>query len=188
MYWIFVVLLVLLAHMQATQFTYDKGRSVGAGVWDIMHANFPDLSEYNYVKNWYLLVFVAPLLWNWPSPAFLTEFGVKFGVLCVLRILTMMVTILPKSDKCYVYHEQHKLSLFNKLFGGSCYDKMFSGHFSFGLLLTLLMFKFGYVSNPVVWTALNALHVMLLGVTRAHYTVDILVGAILTVLVFLVKA
>jgi hypothetical protein len=33
-------------------------------VYDIIHSNFPDYSKYNYTKNWYLLVFIIPLILN----------------------------------------------------------------------------------------------------------------------------
>ena len=80
------------------------------------------------------------------------------------------------------------LSLFNKTIGGGGYDKMFSGHFAFGLLISLLLFKYNIVKssnlNIFIFVFLNILHFVILGITRSHYTMDMIVSLYVTLFVY----
>lgn len=71
--------------------------------------------------------------------------------------------------------------------GGTCYDKMFSGHFAFGLLMTLLAFQHNFVAynglNILVAVIVNAMHFIIITATRAHYTMDVMVALYVTLLV-----
>jgi hypothetical protein len=49
----------------------------------------------------------------------------------------MICTILPKTQNC----EVQKLDLFHKTIGGTCFDKMFSGHAAFCIIMTLLLYR-----------------------------------------------
>jgi hypothetical protein len=66
---------------------------------------------------------------------------------------------------------------------------MFSGHFAFGLLMTLLAFKYNFVGTTAasvgVATLLNIIHFYIIAATRSHYTMDMVVSIYATLLVTL---
>jgi hypothetical protein len=152
-------------------------------IYDIIHSNTPDYSRYNYSKNWFLLMFLIPMFINFErvNVAFLKELVIKFCLILMIRSITIMSTILPRQQGC----EVKSLGLFNYALGGTCYDKMFSGHFAFGLLITLLLFKYDIVASNSIYyfTTANILHFFILAVTRSHYTMDLLVAIFVTLFV-----
>ena len=95
----------------------------------------------------------------------------------------MVTTIMPKNEKCDV----QELGFFGKTIGGTCYDKMFSGHFAFGLLFTMLAFQFGFLStsttNIVFYVLVNLLHALIIPMTRGHYTMDVIISLYVTLLI-----
>jgi hypothetical protein len=160
-------------------------------VWDLLHSNFNNYSQYNYTKNWYMIVFFIPLLYKIHniSSEFIKEFLLKFLFIIFLRSITIITTILPKNTSVEVKPDKYgNLSLFDKTIGGGCYDKMFSGHFAFGLLLTLLLFKYNFIElntlNITLFSILNIVHLFILSVTRSHYTMDMIVSLYVTLFVY----
>jgi hypothetical protein len=69
------------------------------------------------------------------------------------------------------------------LSGGGCYDKIFSGHTSFVTLATLNLLDARVISAPAFWFT-NLLNAALILLTRAHYTVDVILGFVISYLVF----
>lgn len=198
-----LITIIVIVHLKAMEFVYKTGTSYYTlpdktcrevdEVWDIIHANFNDYSQYNYTKNWYMVLFVVPIIYKYLNDSisnqFLKEFIIKFLIIIFLRSATIIATILPKNTPVEVIPDEYgNLSLFDKTIGGGCYDKMFSGHFAFGLLLTLLMFKHQIVEstkfNIVLFTVINLLHLFILGVTRSHYTMDMIVSLYVTLFVY----
>lgn len=194
---------IALFHLKAMEFVYRTGTAFYTlpnnkckdtdEVWDIIHMNFTNYSQYNYTKNWYMVLFAIPLIHKFfvsnISNEFFKEFILKFLIIIFLRSATIIATILPKNTAVEVIPDEYgNLSLFDKTIGGGCYDKMFSGHFAFGLLLTLLMFKHGIVEtnklNMIFFSILNILHLFILGVTRSHYTMDMIVSLYVTLFVY----
>lgn len=162
-------------------------------VWDIIHNNFKDYSKLSYAKNWYTILFLVPIIMNmnYVSIQFIKEFVLKFCIIVFLRSLTIIVTILPKNTSNVNTSKPKKygkLTLFDKMVSGGCYDKMFSGHFAFGLLLSLLIFKYNIVSvnilNVISFVLINIFHLMILSVTRSHYTMDMIVSLYVTLFVY----
>jgi hypothetical protein len=158
-------------------------------IWDIIHSNFPDYSEYNYTKNWYLIFFFIPIIFNIHNISFdfIYEFFIKFMILIFFRSLTIISTILPRN--CELNLKLNKKTdfwnvIYHKTIGGGYYDKCFSGHTAFGLLLTLLLFKYNFLQtnlfNITLYTIFNIIHFFLIAVTRSHYTVDVVVAIFMT--------
>lgn len=194
-----LVTVISIIHLKAMEFVYktgtkyygEKNKCKKDDVWDILHINFKNYSEHNYTKNLYMIVFFAPLIYNYINITneFIKEYVLKFLIIIFLRSITIMSTILPKNTPVEVKPDKYgNLSLFDKTIGGGCYDKMFSGHFAFGLLLTLLMFKYNIIEtsylNIGLFTVFNLLHIFILGVTRSHYTMDMIVSLYVTLFVY----
>jgi len=162
-------------------------------IWDIIHSNFADYSVFNYSKDIYLIVFFLPIIFNLQniSITFAYEFFWKFMILIFLRSFSIISTILPRNSKLKVKINKKTdfwTVLYHRTIGGGCYDKLFSGHASFGLLATLLLFKYSFLESNIfnisLFVLINLIHFMMIGVTRAHYTVDIVVAIYVTLWVY----
>ena len=103
------------------------------------------------------------------------DFIILFTVILILRTIAIGLTILPKTNiNC---------SIKNDLMIGVCHDKMFSGHTAFTTLAMLtLAFKVNKVKQfvPVV----IILQGLMMLIARAHYSIDIYIGFLVTLLVY----
>jgi len=66
---------------------------------------------------------------------------------------------------------------------GGCYDKIFSGHFSIVFLITLLLWKHKYISLIPLFF-INLVNGILIIMTRAHYSIDVVVAIFVTLFVY----
>lgn len=148
-------------------------------VYDVSHKYLPDLHEHEYIMN---LIPLALIVYTITLPAgwsiLKTTAIMLLGVLAI-RALTIVATILPKHEKCEVKGN----GFLNFLSGGGCYDKIFSGHTAVVTLLGLNLLAANALNTPLFWgiSAINAIVILL---TRAHYTVDVILGFIISYLVF----
>jgi len=141
-------------------------------VFDIGYHLLPNLSKYEFIGNIYSGIFIIILL----CLANLWEEFLGFLIpIMFLRLLFIHITILPKHRSCNI-NEQ------NYLFGG-CYDKIFSGHFAVLLLITLLLKKYNYISLPL-FIVINVIHFLMILVFRWHYTIDMVIAGLITLLIF----
>jgi len=204
------LLVISMVHISAMSFVFYKGtefycrknkrqKQVSSltktltPIWDIIHSNFPDYSVFNYSKDIYLVVFFLPIIFNLQniSIVYLYEFFWKFMILIFLRSFTIVSTILPRNSTLKVKINKKTdfwTVLYHRTIGGGCYDKIFSNHAAFGLLATLLLFKYSFLESNIFNTSLfiliNLIHFMMIGVTRAHYTVDIIVAIYVTLWIY----
>ncbi|NDD83752.1 hypothetical protein EBZ38_05630 [bacterium] len=170
-------------HVCSMEHTWERGHrhymDNDFKLYDVVHSNTPDMSMYSQVKDFYALLFLVPIFLSPPPGDFYREFFIKQSVLVIIRSIMIFCTVLPKGKQC---------TRENKTLINSCYDKIFSGHFSFGLLITLLLFKYGVLQNTetnyITFAILNVFHFFILTVTRSHYTIDTLVSLFMTLFVF----
>lgn len=148
-------------------------------VYDISHRFLPDYSDN---KNIILLKDVFTLVSSL-SPFLIIRNGSAFKdylsyyiVIILIRCVFINSTILPKTKHCHV---KSYIDMSN-----SCYDKIFSGHFTTLFLATLIFYKYSIITNVYVLIIMNVVNALLILMTRSHYTVDIMVALITTLLVF----
>jgi hypothetical protein len=146
-------------------------------LYDVLHKLLPDL----VVNEWLIQIIPLGLLTFafFQSNGFtiLREFFFKLLIVLAIRLLTTFGTILPKQETC-----RSDFSLIS-LINGGCYDKIFSGHQAITTLLSLELLKYKDIDLSV-FTGLNLTEAFLLVSTRAHYTVDVLLGFIISYLVY----
>lgn len=99
-----------------------------------------------------------------------------FGWVLVLRVLTSVSTILPKDDEC----DADRFGLY-QVVSGFCFDKLFSGHTAFSVIVAMVLVKHGIWSASVAWMYPVWMGMYLL-LTRSHYTSDVILGAIIAFL------
>lgn len=184
----YIIPLTILLHFVTTHFVWTTGTKYyiqsprDKPIYDIVHFNTTDYSQYNYTKNWFMILFLLPIFVNFDkvSKNFLYELVLKFCIIVIIRSITMFSTILPRQNGC----EVKQLGLFNMTIGGTCYDKMFSGHFALGFLITLMLFKYGILKqnarNIGLFGLINIAHAIILTITRSHYTMDVIVAFFIT--------
>ena len=146
-------------------------------VFDPVHENTPDFFRYGWITNVILVILLFILFVGPKESDLITEFFYKFLFILSLRALIGFSTILPKHEECEV---QYNLSFF--LGSGGCYDKLFSGHTAIVTLISLLLMREGFMSNWVFWIT-NIINMIIIVLTRSHYTADVLLGFVIAYLV-----
>jgi len=161
---------------------YDSricNRKTTPKVYDILHKYLPDLSDNNFLgplKDIYVLVLsLAPFLF-FKESGFntLKEYLILYCFIILTRSIFINLTILPKNKNC-----ENNGDLIH-----GCYDKIFSGHFATLFLATLIFYKHGLITNTFWLSFVNIVNVLLIILTRSHYTSDIAVSFIVTLLFF----
>ena len=155
---------------------YEQKKSEGK-VFDILHEITPDLHDYKAFNDVILVGTIVSFLFVPNSLALIKEFAGKFLLIMLVRALTIVSTILPKHQKC-----ESNLTWIHYI-KGQCYDKVFSGHTAFVLLATLIYLREGILSFPV-FLAINFANWSSILLTRSHYTVDIILAIVITLLVY----
>ena len=155
---------------------YDNTDNNGK-VFDLLHSITPDLSDFKPYNDIIVSGVALSFLFVPKGIELFKEFAAKFVLIMVLRALTTISTILPKHEKC------DATPLFSRYLKGQCYDKVFSGHTSFVLLATLIYLREGILG----WTGfigINVANIAGILLTRSHYTVDIVLAVLITLLVY----
>lgn len=176
--WSIAILAIISISTKITNYLGDnfyKGTSTHEDIYDIIHNNTPDLHAYEYVVD---IIPVLLILSFFFIPAGLfKEFAGKFLLLMLIRSITTVSTILPKHGDCKLE------STWYSFLRGQCYEKIFSGHMSFTLLASLIYLREDIIS-PLQFWATNIFEFLVIAVTRAHYTVDLIVAIAMTYLVY----
>jgi len=142
-------------------------------VYDILHKLLPDLSHNEWIVNYLAVASLIPLILNFSKELVITFIGFMI-VIYLIRDITINLTILPKQSNCKM-KKKEEFTLYDHVVG-ICYDKIFSGHFSLTLMLTLLYYSYGIITNiPLLvgWNIINGLSIIS---TRSHYTIDVVMA------------
>jgi hypothetical protein len=180
-----IILLSILIHFLATDFTFNKGSELTLltkeNYYDIIHHNFKDYSAFHYTKNAITASFILPFLFNLEKTKSIEgQSLLLIPLLIIIRSLFTSVTIFPATRENGPNDDQNQFSFLNYFIGDN-YDRMFSGHISFAVVLSYLATKLNLVSLPLIVIA-NLIHAFVIVVTRSHYTIDVLNSGLITFL------
>lgn len=159
-------------------YTYNLGTSapIQQPLFDVFHDILPDLSKWVSLRDIILPIFFIPLFFlrQGTLNQFMYTFVEGFMYLVTLKAITIFFTFLPPSNtKCA---EKRQIN--------HCFHQIFSGHNSFTLLACILFTKY-IKDNKVLllwqWIITFAYSFFIL-MTRAHYSVDIIVSYIIVLL------
>lgn len=141
-------------------------------VFDVGHLLVPQLDIPGYLYHTYTFApFVFAYMTGVATFSIAVAVTLRMVALSALRAITTVVTVLPKSEPC----ESEDFSL-TALMTGQCYDKVFSGHTAFAILVSLAFVSSGIWPLWIGWMYSIGMALLLL-FTRGHYTVDIVLGA-----------
>ena len=174
-----VLLVILVIISISSKHTFNQGTKFyntvkENKVYDISFKYLPNYSRYKKYKDLFLLLIVFIVLQSPKIFEIIHDITSLFITILLIRSVTIMTTILPKTTRSCKPHFS---------ITGHCFDFIFSGHFSLGLLSTMILFKYGETSMLFL-VIFNILHAMAILVTKSHYTIDILVGGLVTGFVF----
>ncbi len=145
--------------------------------FDLSHFFLPDLHTQKWVVNILPIALLGFCFLQSNSTILFKDAIPLLLIIFVLRALTTLSTILPKHEQCV------EPDLFYLFLGNGCYDKIFSGHMSFVTLFSLILYKHSNISFSTL-ALLNLAQAAFILVARTHFTVDVLLGFIITYLVF----
>lgn len=175
------ITLTTIVYFMANYHTYQIGVECNERpLFDALHEMLPDLSRWVYIRDLILPVFLIPLVFVGNKSAFIGDFINYFLVIITFKAITIFFTFIPPSHpecgkKKYVNH---------------CFHQMLSGHNSFMFLLFLLYVKHGVVVGDEMLLfgfIMVIMYACLILMTRAHYTVDILVSFIIVYLLLQIE-
>ena len=182
---ILYLLFVLLIIQSSTYVTnwfgkqyYEKEVHINQ-IFDLFHHYTPDLHRYELIVNFIPFVLLACLFFCGLNLASIKEFAWKLLLIYVLRAITVIITILPKHEAC----DYDAKSITVSSFIGGCYDKVFSGHMALTFLATLIYYREKFISFSS-FAFINILEAILILITRAHYSLDVLLAVLITYLVY----
>lgn len=145
-------------------------------IHDLLQEYLPDLHNYHYLVDIVALVILIPAFFYF-NQTLTIEFLTKFLIIMFIRAFSVISTVLPKYENC------DETFTFRSFFLGGCYDKIFSGHTSFILLLTLMYWR-EHLINSMTLFGLNFINILAILLTRSHYTVDVIMAIFVTTTIF----
>ena len=155
--------------------TYNIGTSgpCAPPLQDFFHEILPDLSASVKWRDIILPLFFIPILFVKDIRQFLYFFIKGFSYIITLKAITIFFTFIPPSNpRCAEKKEVNH-----------CFHQMFSGHNSLIVLLCILYIT--YIPNKsahILFVLCTILYSVFILMTRAHYTVDVIVSYIVVIL------
>lgn len=176
---ILVILCILVSNYLTLKIGNNHYQTKDCELFDIFHKILPDLYQYHYLLD-FIGLFGFLSIFYILNETTMIEFFAKFVIIMFIRAFTIISTILPKHQVCNDNFD------IRSYFLGGCYDKIFSGHTSFLLLLTLIYYREHFIDGFAL-IGLNLVNILLILSTRSHYTVDILLAVFVTTTIYNIK-
>ena len=149
-------------------------------LYDILHnikikKNMNILNKINEFVPIIFMIFYFLLCIYHQKINLISYFLISISIISLIKFILNLSTILPDSSK--------KCSL--KLLNGACNDLLCSGHYSRVLLVYLLINKFNLleISYQMIIFFIVISYAFVPIITKNHYSIDILVAIVVTVLV-----
>lgn len=148
-------------------------------LYDRVHAALPELKHLRWLVHAMPVLLAAIAIWQLPPLLTLNLFTI-YAVALLLRGAAFWLTRLPPPRRrCAPYSV-------GGVYLGGCSDMMYSGHTSLLVLAALFIVTYtGHTGLGVLSVVFAALGILLLLMTRHHYSSDILVGLYICCLAFL---
>jgi hypothetical protein len=149
------------------------GKKYKHNIYDLGFEYLPNLSKYAYISDGIVLLSLLSLL----IPGMFMKFTYLYIPIMLIRCITIQATVIPKIKHCNIPD-----NFYSRCFGG-CHDKIFSGHFAFVFVITLLLMDQSYISLFTT-IMINLLHGIFIISVRNHYSIDVIVSFFVTLCVY----
>jgi len=150
---------------------------------DLLIESLPDLSNVkicNFMIDSFILILFIPFFIKKRYDLLYFMFKI-ISILTLLRSVTKLVTIVPSQNNNCSNNSSIKTYL-----TGYCNDKIFSGHTAITLILILTIMENKLINNNYnsLLVFSHIFYAFLILATRNHYSVDVVLGYIITYSVF----
>lgn len=175
---ILITILTCLVYLLANGFTYDMftHRPCGRPLRDVMHEFLPDLSNWVYARDIVLLLLFAPVVMIRDKLEFASHMWSAFRIVVLIKAISIFFTFIPPSNP----HCEEKRYL------NHCFHSSTSGHAAIVVILAMLYIKHGlFQDKKDIVMLVTLLYCILILMTRAHYTVDVIQGVVVSGLIML---
>jgi hypothetical protein len=172
--------LTYLSYLNGKNFYEDriKNNKIRPKIYDVFHKYLPD-NSHNSKMHYLTNIFVFfPLIFNL---SIIDDYLSYMMPIFLFRYITTNATILPKTKEC----DDKDFTILN-FFNGHCYDKIFSGHMSSSIIISLLLYEKKIITDIRILYLYNIISAYLILVTRSHYTVDILIAIYVSVTSYMI--
>lgn len=149
----------------------------GKPLRDIMHDFLPDLSKWVHVRDILLCILCVPILYIPNKVDFVIQCVQAFSIVVMIKAASIFFTFIPPSNpdcqtKKYVNH---------------CFHSSTSGHAALVVILGILYMKYlaHFTAKKEIICVSILLYCLLILMTRAHYTVDVIQGVVVSTLIML---
>lgn len=187
---IYMFAMPFILHSISSEAIYKK-RNNSKNVYDVIVSNTEDYSNYRCLTTMICCIIIGFCIYKYIC-AYKSSEKDKFkilkslfkhlAVILLIRAITIQLTILPE----FPYGEGYINPISRVFFGHTC-DFIFSGHTSVILTFILVFYKYNILNNLElkIATALHFIMAFSLVLTRLHYTIDVFIGYLITIVVFL---
>lgn len=170
-------IMTIIVYTLANYRTYEIGTNTECGearpLPDVFHDMLPDWSRYVHWRDVLLPIFFIPFLFVDNKQEFVYAFLDNFMMIVTLKAICIFFTYLPPSNP-----DCHKKKYLNH-----CYHQIFSGHNSLVFLLYILYLQYTpFFKHHTIMLIPVVMYSVFILMTRAHYSVDILVSYIVVFL------
>jgi hypothetical protein len=173
-YTVFIFLLFILTNGYITQNVEKKivNNVSQEPLYDLLFEILPNLERFRLLNDIISICFIIAALKLTDSKKTLQI----MLVIGIIRIAITYLTVFPKSTKsaCNFY----KFSLV-----GGCHDKILSGHTAMNVVASLQILSL-YPQYKYILLPLNLLASFLIIASRDHYTIDVVIGYLVSILIF----
>ena len=170
---ILLIIMTGLVYLLANGFTYHIGttnvKCCSEPLYDVLHDILPDWSKWVWIRDIVLLALWIPfIVFVTNKLDFLGKFINIYLWIILFKAILIFFTFIPPSNKdC---HQKRYLN--------HCYHNAVSGHAAMAAIL-ILLYKTSFNTSSLISYMLIMAYSILILITRAHYTKDILEALIL---------
>lgn len=123
--------------------------------------------EYDNLMN---IIGILPVIINYDLMPIVLQYQ---ALCCLIRSITINLTILPK----------HSLCNRKPQYDVGCYDKLFSGHYCFIVLVSIILYKHKRLNIQFI-SLYNLINIYLILATRSHYSVDLFFASYVSITIY----
>lgn len=152
---------------------YGQDNAESSKIRDLLHEWLPSFGNEWVIAN-LILLFLLGLFWYQSSDEDKIDFLEIAIILFLFRTLTTTITIIPQVNEC-----NYRPGLPTH----TCHDMQYSGHTALGTLAFLFLWERTTISHTVLLVGILALYYSIVA-SRAHYSVDVIMGIFVTVSIY----
>lgn len=171
---ILITILTCIVYILANSFSYKIGsqRLTDPPLYDIIHDNLPDLSKKVHIRDYILILMILPAILIRKLWKYIPNLWYAFLIVVFIKALCIFFTNIPSS-----HPSCHNPSIIDL---NHCHHCSVSGHSALATILALLYINGGF-NKLIIWTSL-LLYSILIVITRAHYSQDVIQGVVISLL------